>query len=188
VCHLTCRFPWVCGGTALETHMHQERQRLNTREATVYLGLSSSTLAKMRLTGKGPVFRKLNGRVVYDTRDLDRYLNDRACTSTSDLNHDRSKLKQAVISPFTQWTDSELAPSTIQRMSVQRCASGLQTRRASGECRSIWPDFRNIYMDTTVYLAAMPELGVVGYLKPTKDTLKKSRKRNCMDSQAIDFT
>ena len=42
-----------------------ERQRiLRTRDAASYIGLSASTLEKMRLGGDGPVFIRLGGRVV----------------------------------------------------------------------------------------------------------------------------
>ena len=51
-----------------------------------YLGLSVSTLAKMRLRGDGPVFSKVGPRVVvYDIADLDAYLVARRRRSTSDI-------------------------------------------------------------------------------------------------------
>jgi predicted DNA-binding transcriptional regulator AlpA len=65
--------------------MHpSEYPRLRPFAAANYLGLSSSTLAKMRLRGDGPIFLKLNRSVAYDTRDLDAWLSIRRRTSTSD--------------------------------------------------------------------------------------------------------
>ena len=58
--------------------------RLRTPEAAAYLGLSPRTLEKWRLTGAGPVYRRLGHAVVYDQRDLDAFLAARARTSTSD--------------------------------------------------------------------------------------------------------
>ncbi len=48
---------------------------LRTAEAAEYVGLSSSTLEKQRLTGHGPRFVCLGGRAVgYDIQDLDDWL------------------------------------------------------------------------------------------------------------------
>lgn len=60
---------------------------LRANAAAAYLGLSKSTLAKMRLRGDGPPFAKLGSRVVvYDTRDLDTWVNERKLRSTSEAN------------------------------------------------------------------------------------------------------
>jgi predicted DNA-binding transcriptional regulator AlpA len=65
--------------------MHpNEYRRFRAPEAANYLGLSKSTLAKMRLRGDGPLFLKLNRVVVYDSRDLDAWLAHRRRASTSD--------------------------------------------------------------------------------------------------------
>jgi predicted DNA-binding transcriptional regulator AlpA len=61
-----------------------EYHRLRAPEAASYLGLSSSTLAKMRLRGDGPIFLKLNRAIAYDVRDLDAWLAGRRRVSTSD--------------------------------------------------------------------------------------------------------
>lgn len=58
--------------------------RLTTAEAAKYVGLSPSTLAKLRVFGGGPSYYKLSRRVVYDTRSLDFYLQSRMRKSTSD--------------------------------------------------------------------------------------------------------
>ena len=64
-------------------HPHEYR-RFRAPEAARYLGISPSTLAKMRLRGDGPVFLKLNRSVAYDSRDLDAWLALRRRASTSD--------------------------------------------------------------------------------------------------------
>ena len=59
--------------------------------AAEYLGLSASTLAKMRLRGDGPLYSKLGPRiVVYSIRDLEVYVAARRRRSTSDTE-DASK-------------------------------------------------------------------------------------------------
>jgi len=53
--------------------------------AAEYLGLSSSTLAKMRLSGSGPIYSKASRRaVIYDVRDLESWIAENRRTSTSD--------------------------------------------------------------------------------------------------------
>ncbi|BCH22074.1 helix-turn-helix transcriptional regulator [Mesorhizobium sp. L-8-3] len=59
------------------------RQRLRTDGAAAYVGLSVSTLEKMRLTGVGPVYAKCGRAVIYDTRDLDAWLDANRRKSTS---------------------------------------------------------------------------------------------------------
>ena len=44
---------------------------LTTVEAARYLGLSHWTLKRYRVTGDGPVFYRLGGRVRYRREDLD---------------------------------------------------------------------------------------------------------------------
>jgi hypothetical protein len=61
-----------------------EHLRLSGSEAARYLGISASTLSKLRVFGGGPKFHKLGRRVVYDTRDLDGWFGARQRTSTSD--------------------------------------------------------------------------------------------------------
>jgi excisionase family DNA binding protein len=47
---------------------------LDTRQAAAYLGLSLKTLEKLRVTGRGPRFAKAGRKVIYDRRDLDRWV------------------------------------------------------------------------------------------------------------------
>ena len=54
--------------------------------AAEYLGLSPSTLAKMRLRGDGPPYSKCGPRVViYSVEDLDGYLASRRRINTSEI-------------------------------------------------------------------------------------------------------
>jgi Helix-turn-helix domain len=59
--------------------------RLSVKEAAAYIPCPESTLNKLRLTGGGPRFIKLTKRVLYDTRDLDQWLEDHKLTSTCDV-------------------------------------------------------------------------------------------------------
>jgi predicted DNA-binding transcriptional regulator AlpA len=62
-----------------------DHRKLRAPEAAAYIGLSASTLAKMRLRGDGPVYSKAGPRiVVYDVRDLNAYLEARKRTNTSE--------------------------------------------------------------------------------------------------------
>lgn len=55
---------------------------LNVRQAAARLGLSKSTLDKMRGAGKGPRFVKSTDRAIrYDPVDLDRWISARRSTS-----------------------------------------------------------------------------------------------------------
>lgn len=70
---------------SLEHHPNRSGRKLRAREAAEYLGLSSSTLAKMRLHGNGPPYAKVGPRVVvYDLSDLETYVATRKRFSTSD--------------------------------------------------------------------------------------------------------
>lgn len=57
---------------------------LSTEEAARRLGVSSSTLAKARLTGAGPRFVKIGASVRYRACDLDAFAADRVRSSTSE--------------------------------------------------------------------------------------------------------
>ena len=60
--------------------------RLRTGAAADYLGLSASTLAKMRLRGDGPEYFKVGPRiVVYAEEDLEWWMSKRKRRSTSEV-------------------------------------------------------------------------------------------------------
>ena len=64
--------------------MTVECNYLNTREAARYVGLAASTLKRYRLSGEGPVFHRLGGRVRYRREDLDAWAAERRRVSTVD--------------------------------------------------------------------------------------------------------
>jgi len=60
-------------------------RKMRSPEAAAYLRMAESTLAKLRCYGGGPRFAKVGPRLVlYDVADLDAYLADRMCRSTSE--------------------------------------------------------------------------------------------------------
>ena len=60
--------------------MEYGKIRLRTSDAAAYLGLSPRTLESLRHRGEGPAFAKLGRAVVYDTRDLDRWFEERTAS------------------------------------------------------------------------------------------------------------
>ena len=54
--------------------------------AARFVGLSESTLAKLRLNGNGPAYCKLGRRVVYRPADLEQWLESRLARDTSDAD------------------------------------------------------------------------------------------------------
>lgn len=64
--------------------MDDNSTMLDANFAANLLGLSVSTLAKLRLTGNGPVFSKLGRRVLYRKCDLDDWTNAHRFKSTSE--------------------------------------------------------------------------------------------------------
>jgi predicted DNA-binding transcriptional regulator AlpA len=59
---------------------------LTAKLAAHFVGLSESTLAKLRLNGNGPVYCKLGRRVVYRPADLELWLQSRTTSDTSDAD------------------------------------------------------------------------------------------------------
>jgi predicted DNA-binding transcriptional regulator AlpA len=59
---------------------------LTAAEAAKFVGLAMSTLAKLRLSGNGPVYCKLGRRVVYRREDLKAWLETRVARDTSDAD------------------------------------------------------------------------------------------------------
>lgn len=57
---------------------------LNAQKAADWTGLSTSTLAKLRLTGNGPTYSKLGRRVVYRLVDLETWIEAHRFNSTSE--------------------------------------------------------------------------------------------------------
>lgn len=59
------------------------RDYLRTPQAAEYIGISKSTLAKLRVSGRGPVYSKCGRSVVYRRIDLDAWISSGVRTSTS---------------------------------------------------------------------------------------------------------
>ncbi len=59
-------------------------RKLRVSDAANFLGLSASTLNKLRVYGGGPAFAKLGRAIVYDLRDLDAWAEARKHHSTSE--------------------------------------------------------------------------------------------------------
>lgn len=64
-------------------------KNIRVREAAEYLGLSKSTLDKLRCFGGGPRFYKFGRAVVYSTADLDAWREQYVRTSTWAANDNR---------------------------------------------------------------------------------------------------
>ena len=58
---------------------------LDTLAASRHLGLSKSTMEKLRVYGGGPQYLKLGRLVRYRIEDLEAWLADRVVASTSDV-------------------------------------------------------------------------------------------------------
>ena len=62
------------------------------KEAAFFLGTSQRTLQRWRLTGEGPIYRRLGKRrVVYCRADLLAWIGGRAHSSTSEEGYRRSR-------------------------------------------------------------------------------------------------
>lgn len=59
------------------------RPVFNTKQAAEYLGLSTTTLERMRSDYSIP-FVRLGGRVAYRRKDLDQFVEDRVVSSVQD--------------------------------------------------------------------------------------------------------
>jgi len=65
---------------------NDDHRLLDVREAAVRLGLSKSTLDKMRCSGRGPRFIRATDRAIrYDPADLQAFADERRRRSTSEL-------------------------------------------------------------------------------------------------------
>lgn len=79
--------------------MPEKSKVLPAKVAAHIVGLSESTLAKLRLNGNGPTYCKLGRRVVYRPEDLDAWLQSRATTDTSDAE---TRLLKALTKDFAR--------------------------------------------------------------------------------------
>ena len=68
----------------MPTNQSLENRCLRTPEAATYIGLSKSTLEKLRVTGGGPDDAALGRVVVYRIEDLDAWVAANKYNSTSE--------------------------------------------------------------------------------------------------------
>jgi predicted DNA-binding transcriptional regulator AlpA len=80
------RLPEKAGSFTEENYMPNIAKVVTTVEAARLVGLSESTLAKLRLNGNGPIYCKLGRRVVYRLADLEQWLQSRTTRDTSDAD------------------------------------------------------------------------------------------------------
>lgn len=66
--------------------MSEPKKVLLSQDAAKFVGLSESTLAKLRLNGNGPIYCKLGRRVVYRPADLEDWLQSRTTRDTLDAD------------------------------------------------------------------------------------------------------
>jgi len=64
--------------------MSEGLKAVTASDAAKLVGLSESTLAKLRLYGNGPIYCKLGRRVVYRPADLEIWLQSRTVQDTTD--------------------------------------------------------------------------------------------------------
>ena len=65
-------------------------RKLRVSDAASFLGLSASTLNKLRVYGGGPAFAKLGRAIVYDLQDLNAWADARKHRNTSEYELHRS--------------------------------------------------------------------------------------------------
>lgn len=68
---------------------------IRTQQAAAHLGLSKSTLDKLRHFGGGPRYFKLGRAVVYSVSDLDRWMSERSRRQTWGQNDNVQKADAA---------------------------------------------------------------------------------------------
>jgi predicted DNA-binding transcriptional regulator AlpA len=65
--------------------------RLTVKEAAAYIPLAEGTLNKFRSVGGGPRYVKLGRKILYDTADLDRWIDSHKQKSTADTPANRPR-------------------------------------------------------------------------------------------------
>lgn len=62
-------------------------ENLNTKEAALYLRVSTQWLEKLRCWGNGPKYYKIGTRVIYSKENLDEWVSNKKRLHTSDKNN-----------------------------------------------------------------------------------------------------
>jgi hypothetical protein len=60
------------------------RRRISSRQAADYVGLSEDKMRKLRMAAGGPLFMKIDSRVIYDTADLDTWMESKLRASNNE--------------------------------------------------------------------------------------------------------
>jgi predicted DNA-binding transcriptional regulator AlpA len=76
--------------------MSDHSRTLSASEAAKFVGLSESTLAKLRLYGNGPQYCKLGRRVVYRAGDLETWLQSRIVHDTTEAEFKFAKAAKSI--------------------------------------------------------------------------------------------
>ena len=82
----------ICSVTGMLDHagdcdMEFPLHKMRAAEASHYLRMSVSKLARLRINGDGPPYAKIGTRVViYDKQDLDAWLKGQLCRSTAEYS------------------------------------------------------------------------------------------------------
>ncbi len=66
-------------------------KRLGNRQAAHYIGVAPQSLNNMRHLRQGPDYIKIGRKVLYDTKDLDRFLASNRVTLSSDERGNHAK-------------------------------------------------------------------------------------------------
>ena len=118
-----------------------KERMLDVSEAAEFIGLSASTLNKMRGTGAGPVYIRLGGRrIVYHLADLNAWLNANRRRSTSEqggrcqMSHD--PIEHDAMRIFCFVMNSALAhlPITFGPTRPRKALGKLSARRRRSCC------------------------------------------------------
>ena len=99
-------------GAQIMTSNTEKQRYLRPREAASYIGISTSTLAKMRLRGDGPPYSKAGRAVVYDLDEIDEWLRVNARRSTSEELRGRAVVSSKVSLAKSKFVSSENELST----------------------------------------------------------------------------
>ncbi len=70
-------------------------RNIRVKEAAQYVGLSKSSLDKLRHFGGGPKYFKLGRAVIYSTSDLDAWMSERRRSETWDGVNDNVRARAA---------------------------------------------------------------------------------------------
>lgn len=68
----------------MTTAPHAPQPLMTTEQAAAFLGVSPRTMERWRLTGAGPVFRRIVGRVRYQLADLEAFAGENAGRSVAE--------------------------------------------------------------------------------------------------------